>query len=170
MFIIPFSLCPFPTQYHCEHDFVDLKANQNSSQTLSNCSQTVASMNNLHPASDGNAASTREQEPPHEDQMALPDHNSQTLMAPEMTDPTRLDLPAGLEQRTTPGGRVYFVDHHMHSTTWSHPLNPNLENGSVVVALDGPPLPSGWEANRKANGSVHFIDHNTRTTTWDGLR
>ena len=89
-------------------------------------------------------------------------------------------LPAGWEQRTTPEGRAYFVDHNTRTTTWVDPrrqqilriMGPNGNNVTVQpqsVAQLGP-LPSGWEMRLTSTARVYFVDHNTKTTTWDDPR
>ena len=92
------------------------------------------------------------------------------------------ELPSGWEQRYTPEGRSYFVDHNNRRTTWVDPRrqqyirvygvqNPNT-NSSIQtqpVSQLGP-LPSGWEMRLTNTARVYFVDHNTKTTTWDDPR
>lgn len=89
-------------------------------------------------------------------------------------------LPSGWEQRTTPEGRTYFVDHNTRTTTWVDPrrqqllrvLGPDRNRLTVQpqsVSQLGP-LPSGWEMRLTATARVYFVDHNTKTTTWDDPR
>ncbi|GAA5885327.1 hypothetical protein JCM6882_009571 [Rhodosporidiobolus microsporus] len=89
-------------------------------------------------------------------------------------------LPAGWEQRFTPEGRPYFVDHNTRTTTWVDPrrqqllrvMGPNGNNTMVQpqsVSQLGP-LPSGWEMRLTSTARVYFVDHNTKTTTWDDPR
>ncbi|KAK4686746.1 hypothetical protein P7C73_g3391, partial [Tremellales sp. Uapishka_1] len=90
-------------------------------------------------------------------------------------------LPAGWEQRFTPEGRPYFVDHNTRTTTWVDPrrqqllrvIAPNAGNNLSVqqttVSQLGP-LPSGWEMRLTSTARVYFVDHNTKTTTWDDPR
>jgi E3 ubiquitin-protein ligase NEDD4 len=89
-------------------------------------------------------------------------------------------LPSGWEQRNTPEGRPYFVDHNTRTTTWVDPrrqqilriMGPNGNNMTVqpqsVTQLG--PLPSGWEMRLTSTARVYFVDHNTKTTTWDDPR
>ena len=90
------------------------------------------------------------------------------------------ELPPGWEQRQTPEGRVYFVDHNTRTTTWVDPrrqqyirrYGQNASNASVQqqpVSQLGP-LPSGWEMRLTNTARVYFVDHNTKTTTWDDPR
>lgn len=89
-------------------------------------------------------------------------------------------LPSGWEQRNTPEGRPYFVDHNTRTTTWVDPrrqqilrvMGPNGNNLTVQpqsVSQLGP-LPSGWEMRLTSTARVYFVDHNTKTTTWDDPR
>ncbi|BFZ57415.1 hypothetical protein PYCC9005_004467 [Savitreella phatthalungensis] len=91
------------------------------------------------------------------------------------------EMPAGWEQRYTPEGRVYFVDHNTRTTTWVDPRRQQYirmygqnagSNGTVQqqpVSQLGP-LPSGWEMRLTNTARVYFVDHNTKTTTWDDPR
>ncbi|EJD05942.1 HECT-domain-containing protein [Fomitiporia mediterranea MF3/22] len=78
-------------------------------------------------------------------------------------------LPPGWEQRFTPAGRPYYVDHTTRSTTWNKPGNPSNNNQPVSSNALGP-LPAGWEMRLTSTGRVYFVDHNTKTTTWDDPR
>ena len=89
-------------------------------------------------------------------------------------------LPQGWEQRFTPEGRPYFVDHNTRTTTWVDPrrqqllrvISPSGGNLTVqpqTVSQLGP-LPSGWEMRLTSTARVYFVDHNTKTTTWDDPR
>ncbi|WVQ78911.1 hypothetical protein IAT38_001002 [Cryptococcus sp. DSM 104549] len=90
-------------------------------------------------------------------------------------------LPSGWEQRFTPEGRPYFVDHNTRTTTWVDPRRQqllrfiapgqqgNLSVQSQTVSQLGP-LPSGWEMRLTSTARVYFVDHNTKTTTWDDPR
>ncbi|KAH9967967.1 hypothetical protein BC827DRAFT_460586 [Russula dissimulans] len=89
-------------------------------------------------------------------------------------------LPAGWEERHTPEGRPYYVDHNTRTTTWVDPrrqtnirvMGPNGQSTSLqpqdISQLD--PLPSGWEMRLTSTMRVYFIDHNTKTTAWDDPR
>lgn len=102
------------------------------------------------------------------------------LPASSNTTPGSGPLPAGWEQRHTPEGRPYFVDHNTRTTTWVDPrrqqilriMGPNGSNLTVQpqsVSQLGP-LPSGWEMRLTSTARVYFVDHNTKTTTWDDPR
>ncbi|OWB70163.1 hypothetical protein B5S33_g4444 [[Candida] boidinii] len=87
------------------------------------------------------------------------------------------ELPAGWEQRFTPEGRPYYVDHNTRTTTWVDPRrqqfvksfgNNNSYSAQRLTAMG--PLPSGWEMRLANTSRVYFVDHNTKTTTWDDPR
>ena len=88
------------------------------------------------------------------------------------------ELPSGWEQRFTPEGRAYFVDHNTRTTTWVDPRRQQYirtygpTNATIQqqpVSQLGP-LPSGWEMRLTNTARVYFVDHNTKTTTWDDPR
>lgn len=88
------------------------------------------------------------------------------------------ELPSGWEQRHTPEGRSYFVDHNTRTTTWVDPRRQQFirtygQNNATIqqqpVSQLGP-LPSGWEMRLTNTARVYFVDHNTKTTTWDDPR
>ncbi|PHH84635.1 hypothetical protein CDD83_1622 [Cordyceps sp. RAO-2017] len=107
--------------------------------------------------------------------------NSATMMHTGATSPGSGELPPGWEQRWTPEGRSYFVDHNTRTTTWVDPRRQqyirmyggqNNANGQIQqqpVSQLGP-LPSGWEMRLTNTARVYFVDHNTKTTTWDDPR
>ncbi|QUC20605.1 uncharacterized protein UV8b_04846 [Ustilaginoidea virens] len=104
-----------------------------------------------------------------------------TVMHTGATSPGTGELPSGWEQRWTPEGRPYFVDHNTRTTTWVDPRRQqyirmyggqNNSNGQIQqqpVSQLGP-LPSGWEMRLTHTARVYFVDHNTKTTTWDDPR
>lgn len=107
--------------------------------------------------------------------------NAAAMMHTGATSPGSGELPPGWEQRWTPEGRPYFVDHNTRTTTWVDPRrqqyirvygNQNNTNGQIQqqpVSQLGP-LPSGWEMRLTNTARVYFVDHNTKTTTWDDPR
>jgi E3 ubiquitin-protein ligase NEDD4 len=106
---------------------------------------------------------------------------STTMMHTGTTTAGSGELPPGWEQRWTPEGRPYFVDHNTRTTTWVDPRRQqyirmyggqNNTNGTIQqqpVSQLGP-LPSGWEMRLTNTARVYFVDHNTKTTTWDDPR
>lgn len=109
--------------------------------------------------------------------------NAVSMMATGATTAGTGELPPGWEQRTTPEGRPYFVDHNTRTTTWVDPRrqqyirmygqNAGTNNNTTIqqqpVSQLGP-LPSGWEMRLTNTARVYFVDHNTKTTTWDDPR
>ncbi|PBP18622.1 HECT-domain-containing protein [Diplocarpon rosae] len=106
--------------------------------------------------------------------------NSATMMATGATTAGTGELPPLWEQRHTPEGRAYFVDHNTRTTTWVDPRrqqyirmyggqNANNTIQQQPVSQLGP-LPSGWEMRLTNTARVYFVDHNTKTTTWDDPR
>lgn len=111
-----------------------------------------------------------------------PTSNQVSMMATGATTAGTGELPAGWEQRHTPEGRPYYVDHNTRTTTWVDPRrqqyirmygnNPAGNNTTIQqqpVSQLGP-LPSGWEMRLTNTARVYFVDHNTKTTTWDDPR
>lgn len=108
--------------------------------------------------------------------------NAVSMVATGATTAGTGELPAGWEQRHTPEGRSYFVDHNTRTTTWVDPRrqqyirmygqNTNGNNNTIqtqpVSQLGA--LPSGWEMRLTNTARVYFVDHNTKTTTWDDPR
>lgn len=102
------------------------------------------------------------------------------LMATGATTVGTGELPAGWEQRHTPEGRPYFVDHNTRTTTWVDPRRQQYirmygQNTNSTTIQQQPvsqlgPLPSGWEMRLTNTARVYFVDHNTKTTTWDDPR
>lgn len=112
-----------------------------------------------------------------------PNAQNLSMMATGATTAGTGELPAGWEQRHTPEGRAYFVDHNTRTTTWVDPrrqqyirmYGQNTQNGSNTTVQQQPvsqlgPLPSGWEMRLTNTARVYFVDHNTKTTTWDDPR
>ncbi|KAF2490911.1 HECT-domain-containing protein [Lophium mytilinum] len=107
--------------------------------------------------------------------------NAVSMMATGATTAGTGELPSGWEQRHTPEGRAYFVDHNTRTTTWVDPRRQqyirmyggqNANNSTIQqqpVSQLGP-LPSGWEMRLTNTARVYFVDHNTKTTTWDDPR
>ncbi|KAK5947146.1 hypothetical protein PMZ80_001293 [Knufia obscura] len=117
-----------------------------------------------------------------ESRQGSPNSNQVSMMATGATTAGTGELPAGWEQRHTPEGRPYYVDHNTRTTTWVDPRrqqyirmygnNPAGNNTTIQqqpVSQLGP-LPSGWEMRLTNTARVYFVDHNTKTTTWDDPR
>ena len=77
-------------------------------------------------------------------------------------------LPPGWSKRTSPGGRLYFLDHTTNTTTWIDPRNgepsvisgENYENDQTFRSL-----PIGWEERITKDGSVFYVDHKNKITS-----
>lgn len=103
-----------------------------------------------------------------------------SMMATGATTAGTGELPPGWEQRHTPEGRAYFVDHNTRTTTWVDPRRQQYirmygNNAGAQSIQQQPvsqlgPLPSGWEMRLTNTARVYFVDHNTKTTTWDDPR
>eukprot|EP00835_Amoeboradix_gromovi_P006009 NODE_637_length_5728_cov_0.215669.p1 type:complete len:678 gc:universal NODE_637_length_5728_cov_0.215669:3102-1069(-) len=106
------------------------------------------------------------------DRLSLPDSAPQAVQNdPNPSGP----LPSGFEQRFTPDGRPYYVDHTTRTTTWVDPrkqqtIRINQQITTTQTLSDLGPLPSGWEMRLTKFGRVYFVDHSTKTTTWDDPR
>jgi E3 ubiquitin-protein ligase NEDD4 len=109
-----------------------------------------------------------------------PSASSVSMLATGATTAGTGELPPLWEQRHTPEGRAYFVDHNTRTTTWVDPRrqqyirmyggqNQNNTIQQQPVSQLGP-LPSGWEMRLTNTARVYFVDHNTKTTTWDDPR
>lgn len=68
---------------------------------------------------------------------------------------TTHDLPKNWEQKETPTGRRYYVNHNTRTTSWDSPNSTSNPDA----------LPSGWERKLGRDGEPYYIDHNTKTTT-----
>ncbi|KAI0540524.1 HECT-domain-containing protein [Xylaria digitata] len=126
---------------------------------------------------------TLQQQQQQQQQQASTQQSAQNsaMMHTGATSPGTGELPPGWEQRWTPEGRPYFVDHNTRTTTWVDPRRQqyirmyggqNNANGTIQqqpVSQLGP-LPSGWEMRLTNTARVYFVDHNTKTTTWDDPR
>ncbi|KAG9048732.1 hypothetical protein FS837_012168 [Tulasnella sp. UAMH 9824] len=113
-------------------------------------------------------------------QQQQPQQQQQIMGANGQTTAGVGSLPPGWEERHTPEGRPYYVDHNTRTTTWVDPRRQTLVpmiggNGNrltvqpTTVSQLGP-LPSGWEMRLTSTARVYFVDHNTKTTTWDDPR
>lgn len=113
---------------------------------------------------------------------APPSASAVSMMATGVTTSGTGELPAGWEQRHTPEGRAYFVDHNTRTTTWVDPrrqqyirmYGQSTTNGNTTIQTQPVSqlgaLPSGWEMRLTNTARVYFVDHNTKTTTWDDPR
>ena len=140
----------------------------------------VRHQNRMLPEDRTGASSPSSAEAAQANQSAGSNANAVSMMATGATTAGTGELPAGWEQRHTPEGRAYFVDHNTRTTTWVDPrrqqyirmYGQNTNNQTIQqqpVSQLGP-LPSGWEMRLTNTARVYFVDHNTKTTTWDDPR
>ncbi|CAF0790397.1 unnamed protein product [Rotaria sp. Silwood1] len=79
-----------------------------------------------------------------------------------------LPLPDGWEEKQTPDGQAYYIDHMTQCTTWMDPRPSHYAAFQSFCATL--PLPDGYEQSRDARGNTYFIDHNNKQTCWDDPR
>ncbi len=88
-------------------------------------------------------------------------------------------LPAGWEERCTPAGRPYWVDHNSRTTTWVDPrhqttihvMGPNGQSSPQRQTISQlGPLPPGWEMRLTSAARVYFVDHIAKRTIWEDPR
>ncbi|XP_065336408.1 WW domain-containing oxidoreductase [Cloeon dipterum] len=71
------------------------------------------------------------------------------------------ELPPGWEERATPDGRVYFVNHNTKGCQWTHPRTGKKK----VVAGE---IPFGWKKQVNEDGKIIYVDDiNNRSTYAD---
>lgn len=138
--------------------------------------------NRMLPDDRTGASSPTLQEQPSTPPGGTPSSSAVSMMATGATTAGSGELPAGWEQRHTPEGRAYFVDHNTRTTTWVDPrrqqyirmYGQNAGAGNTTIQQQPVsqlgPLPSGWEMRLTNTARVYFVDHNTKTTTWDDPR
>lgn len=102
---------------------------------------------------------------------------------------TQAPLPPGWEERKDQQtGRVYYVNHHAKTTTWTDPRKipqqappnwvQNVQQGPPPQHFQnqpqqaptniGPPLPPGWEMRLDVTtGRPYYLNHVMKTTQWD---
>lgn len=79
-----------------------------------------------------------------------------------------LPLPEGWEERQTPDGQIYYIDHMTQCTTWIDPRPSHYAAFQSFCATLT--LPPGFEQSCDARGNIYFIDHNLKQTCWDDPR
>ncbi|XP_022909830.1 WW domain-containing oxidoreductase [Onthophagus taurus] len=74
------------------------------------------------------------------------------------------ELPPGWEERVTTDGNVYYANHLIKQTQWTHPRTGKKK----VVSGE---LPFGWERCVDSNtGKVLYVDHENKRTTYTDPR
>jgi len=66
---------------------------------------------------------------------------SQPIVAPAIAK-----VPSDWEQKQTPDGRIFYLDHSEKKTHWEPP--------------------EGWSIRKTANGRLYYLHHTTKTTHW----
>ena len=80
------------------------------------------------------------------------------------------NIPKGWEERFTPTGQRYYVDHNTRTTHWSNPQSLKLLPNVLESAAEPGHLPPDWEMRVNSQGKVYFVDHIAKITTWDDPR
>ncbi|OIR58393.1 MAG: E3 ubiquitin-protein ligase hulA [Amphiamblys sp. WSBS2006] len=91
----------------------------------------------------------------------------------QQTYQTAADLPIGWEERTTPTGRAYFVDHTTGQATWTDPrlvVEMSIASGQGHQTARHPlrffdSLPAGWEQRVDREGRIFYVSHETQMVT-----
>ena len=73
-------------------------------------------------------------------------------------------LPRGYEQRITPQGQIYWLNHETGRSTWDDPRFRNRTQQPTGS------LPPGWSTGQTATGRTYYINHNRKTTTFTDPR
>jgi len=73
------------------------------------------------------------------------------------------ELPPGWEERATLSGQVYYANHDLESTQWTHP-----RTGSRKKVSEN--LPFGWERQILDDNKVVYVDHHNKKTTYTDPR
>ncbi|CAK9828166.1 E3 ubiquitin-protein ligase SMURF2 [Anthophora retusa] len=95
-------------------------------------------------------------------------HNAVVDVLGDLSCPT--DLPDGWEERRTPNGRLYYVNHYTRTTQWIRP-NARPNNGIIPTTPEPPPLPSSEPTSPSGSGSPPNLrpESPTRCTPeWNG--
>ncbi|CAG0892197.1 unnamed protein product [Darwinula stevensoni] len=83
--------------------------------------------------------------------------------APDFDSDSEDELPPGWEERATPQGQVFYVNHVDKSTQWTHPRTGKRKK----VAGE---LPFGWKEQVEPDGTILFIDTVNNKTTYSDPR
>lgn len=73
------------------------------------------------------------------------------------------ELPPGWEERATLEGEVYYANHNIKLTQWTHPRTGRKKR----VAGS---LPFGWERKILPDGKIIYVDHENQKTTYSDPR
>jgi len=73
------------------------------------------------------------------------------------------ELPPGWEERATLSGQVYYANHDLDSTQWTHP-----RTGSRKKVSEN--LPFGCECQKVEDNKIMYVDHHNKKTTYTDSR
>uniref|UniRef100_A0A8C7SML6 WW and C2 domain containing 1 n=1 Tax=Oncorhynchus mykiss TaxID=8022 RepID=A0A8C7SML6_ONCMY len=76
-----------------------------------------------------------------------------------------LPLPEGWEESRDFDGKVYYIDHINHATSWIDPRDRQTKPLTFADCI-GDELPVGWEEAYDPNVGAYYVDHNTSENTW----
>ncbi|KAL4660035.1 protein KIBRA-like [Arapaima gigas] len=76
---------------------------------------------------------------------------------------TELPLPEGWEEARDFDGKVYYIDHINHATTWIDPRDRQTKPLTFADCI-GDELPVGWEEAYDPHIGAYYVDHNTKST------
>uniref|UniRef100_A0A8C9WWA2 WW and C2 domain containing 1 n=1 Tax=Sander lucioperca TaxID=283035 RepID=A0A8C9WWA2_SANLU len=80
-----------------------------------------------------------------------------------------LPLPEGWEEARDFDGKVYYVDHINHCTSWIDPRDRQTKPLTFADCI-GDELPIGWEEAYDPAVGAYYVDHNTKRTQLEDPR
>ncbi|VDH91008.1 protein KIBRA [Mytilus galloprovincialis] len=72
-----------------------------------------------------------------------------------------IPLPEGWEECRDFDGKVFFIDHNTHQTSWIDPRDRFIKPQTFADCI-GDELPYGWEGCHDPEIGVYYIDHINR--------
>ncbi|XP_075878521.1 protein KIBRA isoform X3 [Nelusetta ayraudi] len=82
---------------------------------------------------------------------------------------TELPLPEGWEEARDFDGKVYYIDHINHNTSWIDPRDRQTKPLTFADCI-GDELPVGWEEAYDPVVGAYYVDHNTKSTQLEDPR
>ncbi|XP_036380809.1 protein KIBRA [Megalops cyprinoides] len=82
---------------------------------------------------------------------------------------TELPLPEGWEEARDFDGKVYYIDHINHTTSWIDPRDRQTKPLTFADCI-GDELPVGWEEAYDPHVGAYYVDHNTKSTQLEDPR
>ncbi|KAI4880887.1 hypothetical protein NFI96_029770 [Prochilodus magdalenae] len=80
-----------------------------------------------------------------------------------------LPLPEGWEEARDFDGKVYYIDHINHTTSWIDPRDRQTKPLTFADCI-GDELPVGWEEAYDPKVGAYYVDHNTKSTQLEDPR